>query len=98
MSKGGAGKVGASRSVKRRGLSRINLERLPSVSIAKNPNNRQERAQVNDNRYDNEKHARRSVLIAAGGYFCEGPVERGGATYICRSGLHSGGAVRVDVS
>jgi hypothetical protein len=55
MSKGGIGKVVASCSVKRRELFRIDLEPPPSGSVAKNPNNRQERAQVNDDRYDNEK-------------------------------------------
>jgi hypothetical protein len=59
--------------VKRRELFRIDLERLPSASVAKSPNNRQERAQVNDNRYEDEKRVRRSALIGGGGYVCEGP-------------------------
>jgi hypothetical protein len=73
MSKGGTGNEAAGCSVKRRELFRIDLERLPSVSVAKSPNNRQECAQVNDNRHDNEKHVRRSALIGGGGYVCEGP-------------------------
>jgi hypothetical protein len=59
--------------MKRRELFRIDLERLPSVSVAKSPNNRQERAQVDDNRYDNEERVRRSALIGGGGYVFEGP-------------------------
>ena len=59
---------------KRRELFRIDLGHLPTVSVAKNPNNRQERAQVNDSRHDNEKRARRSPLISGGGYVREGPV------------------------
>jgi hypothetical protein len=63
--------------VKRRELFRIDLERLPSVSVAKSPNNRQERAQVDDNRYDSEERVRRSALIRGGGYVCEGPEREG---------------------
>jgi hypothetical protein len=59
--------------MKRRELFRIDFERLPSVSVAKSPNNRQECAQVDDNRYDNEERVRRSALIHGGGYVCEGP-------------------------
>jgi hypothetical protein len=62
--------------VKKCELFKIDLEHLPSVSVAKNPNNRQERAQVNDNHYDNEKRVRRSALIGGSGYVCEGPVEK----------------------
>jgi len=58
MSEDGTGKVAAGCGVKRRELFRIDLERLLSVSVAKNPNNRQERAHVNDNRYDNEERVR----------------------------------------
>jgi hypothetical protein len=54
-------------------LFRTDLERLPSVSVAKNPDNHQERAQINDNRYDNEKRVRRSAPIGGVGYVCEGP-------------------------
>jgi hypothetical protein len=60
--------------MKRRELFRIDLKPPPSVPVAKNPNNRQERAQVNDNRYDNEKRVRRSALIGGVGCVCEGPV------------------------
>ena len=63
-------------SMVRRELFRIDLELLPSVSVAKNPNNRQERVQKNGNRYNNEKHVRRSEIIGrGGGYVCEGPLK-----------------------
>ena len=64
--------------MKGRELFRIDLERLPSVSVAKNPNNRQERAQVSDNRCGSEKSVQQSVLIGGGGRVSEGPLrERG---------------------
>jgi len=68
MGKGGTSRAAAGCSVKRRGLFRVDLERLPSVSVAKNPNNRQERAQANDNWYDNGER------IDGSGYVCEGPL------------------------
>ena len=74
MYKDGTTGIAAGCSVKRRELFRIDLERLPSVSVAKNPNNHQERAQVNYNRYNNEEHVRRSALIGGGGCVCEGPL------------------------
>jgi len=72
--KGGTGGAVVGCSLKRRELFRIDLERLSSAFVVKNPNNRQERAQVNDNRYDNEECVRRSALVGGGGYVCEGPL------------------------
>ena len=60
--------------MKRRRLFRIDPERLPPVSVVKNPNNRQECAQVNDNRYGSGNRVRRSALIDGGEYICERPL------------------------
>ena len=63
----------ASCDLKGHELFRIDLECPSSVPAAKDPNNRQEHAQVSDSHCDNEKCVRRSGLIDRGGDVREGP-------------------------